>query len=90
MAAVALADMTGIYTADTAEMLGCFQAAGIRIDTILNALAPYEATANDVPTPIAQWGGVYTIDTAAKRDMILAAAGIRAQSFWQKFIAFKA
>lgn len=89
MASVALADMIGSYTVTADELLECFQAAGIRIDTVLNALAPLEATPNDVPTPISQWAGTYTMDTAAKRDTVLAAASPRGQSFFQALITYK-
>ncbi len=86
MASVTLAEMIGVYTITADELLGCFQSAGVRIDAILGALAPYETTPNTVPVVIADWGGAYTLDTTAKVQAVLSAAGIRGQSFMQQLV----
>lgn len=89
MASVSLTDMLGAYTVTTDQLITAFQSAGIRCDAILGALAPYEASPNAVPTPITEYAGTYTLDTAAKRDAVLAAASPRGQSFMQAMQAYK-
>ena len=89
MASVALADMLGAYTVTQAQLIECLQGCGQRCDPILTALAPYEATANDTPVALGDYAGTYTLDTAAKRDAVLAAASPRGQSLFQKLITYQ-
>ena len=89
MASVALADMLGAYTVTQAELITSLGGCGNRCDTILTALAAYETTANDTPVALTDYAGTYTLDTAAKRDVVLKAAGPRGQSLFQKLIDYQ-
>lgn len=86
----AAADFIDTYVISLAEMKTCLLSAGSRANSILAALSPYAAGTPDIPVAQADWADTYTLDTAAKVNAVLAAAGPRGWSFMTVFLDSKA
>lgn len=79
-----IAQLVGTYTVTQAELISAFQRSGVRADDGLRALAPYESSANDTPTPLSQYAGTYTLDTAAKVIDVIGNMGPRGHDFMEQ------
>jgi len=84
-----LVSMIDTYILSEAEMELTLTYAGIRGDTLLNHMAPYATTANDIPVVQGDYADTYTLDTAAKRDDVLNYLGNKGFKVFEVMLSIK-
>lgn len=89
MAIPTYAEMQDTYILSQAEVEGALALSGIRGDVLLNRLAPYATTANDIPVAQGDYADTYTLDTAAKLEDVLAYIGPRGPKVFEYLLSVK-
>ena len=90
MAVPALADMIDTYILSQAEMEGALAIAGVRGDVLLNKLAPFATTANDIPVVQGDYADTYTLGDAADVSAVLDFLGNKGFKIFEYLLSVKA
>ena len=91
MAALPITDFNGSYTVTQGELIGAFDASGIRIEPLLRVLAAVRTVPPAGDTlDLSEYAGTYDFTADADRDEAISRAGPRGWSWFTAMQPYKA